>query len=163
VGAAYSEFRLFKYSRNFALLIFIYFLYAITQLIQLLGCFMGLLDGLLGNASEIDVDEVAQELAPIIGEGESVVQVFKLVRDMFVFTDKRLILIDKQGMTGRKVDYHSVPYRAITQFKIETAGHFDLDAELKIWVSGQSEPIEKELSKAAVVGVQKTLATQIFG
>jgi hypothetical protein len=55
---------------------------------------------------------------------------------MYVFTNKRLILIDKQGMTGRKVDYHSIPYRAITQFKIETAGHFDLDAELKIWISG---------------------------
>jgi hypothetical protein len=55
---------------------------------------------------------------------------------MYVFTNKRLILIDKQGITGRKVDYHSIPYRAITQFKIETAGHFDLDAELKIWISG---------------------------
>jgi hypothetical protein len=81
---------------------------------------------------------------------------------MYVFTNKRLILIDKQGMTGRKVDYHSIPYRAITQFKIETAGHFDLDAELKIWISGQDDPIEKELKKDTVVGIQKTLATHMF-
>jgi hypothetical protein len=53
------------------------------------------------------------------------------------------MISNKQGMTGRKVDYHSIPYRAITQFKIETAGHFDLDAKLKIWVSGQNNPIEK--------------------
>ncbi|WP_299082432.1 PH domain-containing protein [uncultured Paraglaciecola sp.] len=123
---------------------------------------MGLLDGLLGNASEIDISEIADELAPIIAETESIQQAFKEIRDMYVFTNKRLILIDKQGMTGRKVDYHSIPYRAITQFKVETAGHFDLDAELKIWISGQSNPIEKELKKDTVVGIQQTLAAQMF-
>ena len=123
---------------------------------------MGLLDAIMGNASEIDVSEVSEELAPIIGATEEVQQVFKVVRDMYVFTNKRLLLIDKQGLTGRKVDYHSIPYRAITQFKIETAGHFDLDAELKIWVSGQEQPIEKELKKDTVVGIQQTLATHMF-
>jgi hypothetical protein len=123
---------------------------------------MGLLDGLLGNASEIDVNEVSEELAPIIADTESIQQVFKEIRDMYVFTNKRLLLIDKQGLTGRKVDYHSIPYRAITQFKVETAGHFDLDAELKIWVSGQAEPVEKELKKDTVVGIQKMLATNMF-
>lgn len=123
---------------------------------------MGLLDGLLGNASAVDINEVAEELAPIIGDTESVQQVFKEIRDLYVFTNKRLILIDKQGMTGRKVDYHSIPYRAITQFKVETAGHFDLDAELKIWISGQADPIEKELKKDLVVGIQKNLANNMF-
>ncbi|MAD16823.1 MAG: helicase [Alteromonadaceae bacterium] len=123
---------------------------------------MGLLDAIMGNASEIDVSDVSEELAPIIGATEEVQQVFKVVRDMYVFTNKRLLLIDKQGLTGRKVDYHSIPYRAITQFKIETAGHFDLDAELKIWVSGQDQPIEKELKKDTVVGIQQTLATHMF-
>ncbi|WP_133467913.1 PH domain-containing protein [Paraglaciecola marina] len=123
---------------------------------------MGLLDGLMGNASEINVEEVAEELEPIIGESESIQQVFKVIRDMYVFTNKRLILIDKQGVTGRKVDYHSIPYRAITHFKVETAGHFDLDAELKIWISGRDNPIEAELKKDSVVGIQQTLATQMF-
>ncbi|GAC32400.1 PH domain-containing protein [Paraglaciecola polaris] len=123
---------------------------------------MGLLDALMGNASEVDVSEVSEELAPIIGATEEIQQVFKVIRDMYVFTNKRLLLIDKQGLTGRKVDYHSIPYRAITQFKIETAGHFDLDAELKIWVSGQEQPIEKELKKDTVVGIQRTLATHMF-
>jgi hypothetical protein len=123
---------------------------------------MGLLDALLGNASEIDVHEVREELAPIIGDSESIQQVFKVVRDMYVFTNKRLLLIDKQGLTGRKVDYHSIPYKAITQFKIETAGHFDLDAEFKIWVSGQDQPIERDLKKDTVVGIQRTLATYMF-
>ncbi|GAA0854042.1 PH domain-containing protein [Aliiglaciecola litoralis] len=122
---------------------------------------MGLLDKMLGNASEIDVAEVSEELSPIIGENESIERVFKEIRDMYVFTTKRLILIDKQGITGRKVDYHTIPYRAITQFKIESAGHFDMDAELKIWISGQDNPIEKELNKNVVVGIQKTLANHL--
>ena len=123
---------------------------------------MGLLDGLLGNASEIDIEDVREELAPIIGSSESIQQVFKVIRDMYVFTNKRLLLIDKQGLTGKKVDYHSIPYRAITQFKVETAGHFDLDAELKIWISGHVDPIEKELKKDSAVGIQQTLATHMF-
>lgn len=119
---------------------------------------MGFLDALMGNASEVSIEDVAEELAPILGESESLQKVFKEIRDMYVFTNKRLILIDKQGLTGRKVDYHTIPYKAITQFKLETSGHFDMDAELKIWVSGQSDPIEKELKKDTVVGIQQTLA-----
>ena len=101
-------------------------------------------------------------MAPILGVAESVERVFKEIRDMYVFTNKRLILIDKQGLTGRKVEYHSIPYRAITQFKIETAGRFDMDAEIKIWISGQDSPVEKELNKNTVVGIQKTLADSMF-
>ena len=48
---------------------------------------MGLLDALLGNASEIDISEVADELAPIIGDTESIQQVFKIVRDMYSLTN----------------------------------------------------------------------------
>jgi hypothetical protein len=123
---------------------------------------MGLLDKMLGNASEIDVAEVSEELSPIIGDKESIQRVFKEVRDLYVFTSHRLILIDKQGLTGRKVDYHTIPYHAITQFKIESAGHFDLDADLKVWISGQEDPIEKKLNKDVVVGIQKTLADHMF-
>ncbi|MCU7553726.1 PH domain-containing protein [Alteromonas sp. ASW11-19] len=124
---------------------------------------MGLFDTLLGNASETDVAAVQEELAPVLGNGEQVVAAYRLVRDLTVFTTARLILIDKQGLTGRKVNYHSIPYRAITQFMVETAGRFDADSELKIWVSGQGAPVEVELSKSSAQQVQKTLADQLFG
>ena len=64
---------------------------------------MGLLDALMGNASEVDVAEVQEELAPILGDSERVVSAYKLVRDLIVFTSNRFMFIDKQGMTGRKV------------------------------------------------------------
>lgn len=67
---------------------------------------------------------------------------FKLVRDLIVFTDKRLIIVDKQGLTGKKVEYRSMPYRSISKFSVETIGHFDLDAELKIWISSEVLPSE---------------------
>ena len=124
---------------------------------------MGLLDGLLGNASKVDTTTVAQELAPILSNAETVVQAYKMVRDLFVFTDKRLIFIDKQGVTGKKVDYLSIPYRAITQIKVETAGHFDMDCDLKIWISGQTDALEIKLKSDLAQDVQKTLANMMFG
>ena len=88
---------------------------------------MGFLDGLMGNDSTISKEEATQELEQTLAAGEEVDVAFKLVRDLIVFTDKRLLLVDKQGITGKKIEYHSVPYKAISHFSIETAGRFDLD------------------------------------
>jgi hypothetical protein len=123
---------------------------------------MGLFDTIMGNASETNAEDVQEELSPILADNESVTAAFKLVRDLSVFTNKRLILIDKQGLTGRKVNYHSIPYKSITQFIVETAGHFDTDAELKIWLSGKADAIEIELSASSAQAVQKNLASQLF-
>ena len=67
---------------------------------------------------------------------EEVLQAFQGIRDMVVFTSKRIIAINVQGITGRKKDFTSLPYSRIQAFSIETAGTFDLDAELQIWLSG---------------------------
>ncbi len=121
---------------------------------------MGLIDGLLGNASTVDIQEVKSELKPILIEKEKVEAAFKLIRDLIVFTDKRLILVDKQGLTGKKIEYHSYPYKSISHFSIETAGRFDLDAELKIWISGSENPaIDKQFRKDdSIFAIQKILA-----
>ena len=85
---------------------------------------------------------------------------YKLIRDLFIFTNKRLILVDKQGVTGKKTEYHSIPYKSITHFSIETAGHFDLEAELKIWISGTALPIEKQFNSSLnIYELQQVLAT----
>ena len=109
---------------------------------------MGLLDGMMGNASEIEVSEIQEDFSQVLSGEERIEKAYRLLRDLFVFTNKRLILVDKQGLTGNKVEYHSLPYKSITHFSVETAGHFDLDAELKIWISGNlhadSEAIQQE-------------------
>ncbi|WP_066174593.1 PH domain-containing protein [Bacillus marinisedimentorum] len=123
---------------------------------------MGFLDGLMGNASEVDLQSVEEDLEQIVTETERVEKAFKIIRDMMVFTDKRLILIDKQGMTGKKVEYHSIPYKNITHFSVETAGSFDLDAELKIWISSTAEPISKQFRKdKSIYEVQKAIASYV--
>ena len=76
---------------------------------------MGFLDGLTGNASRGDPRAVAEEYARLFAQGEQVQAAYQLVRDVFIFTDRRLILVDKQGVTGRKVQYHSVPYKSIAK------------------------------------------------
>lgn len=105
---------------------------------------MGLLSGLMGNASEVDDSDLEKTLANTLIDGEQVEKAYKVVRDMFIFTNKRLILIDKQGMTGSKMEMVSIAYSKITKFSKESAGHFDLDAELKIWVGPDPTPISKE-------------------
>lgn len=104
---------------------------------------MGLLDAILGNAAETDAQEIQLELQQLLAPGETVRAAYAVIRDLLVFTSKRLILVDKQGVTGKKREYLSLPYRSIERFSMETTGHFDLDAEIKIWVRGQTEPISK--------------------
>jgi hypothetical protein len=86
--------------------------------------------------SPTDTRDIAQDVAPILIPGERVMAAFKGARDFVAFTDKRLITVNVQGMTGKKRDYTSLPYAKVQAFSIETAGHFDLDAELELWFSG---------------------------
>ncbi|MED3572022.1 PH domain-containing protein [Cytobacillus praedii] len=124
---------------------------------------MGLFDGLMGNVSEVDIKAVEKELEVIAVQNERVEKAYKLIRDLIVFTNTRLILIDKQGMTGKKVEYHSIPYKSITHFSVETAGTFDMDAELKIWISSTTNPISKQFKKDnSIFDVQKALATYVL-
>ncbi len=122
-----------------------------------------MLQGIFGNSTEVDSKEVQADLNAILVEGEKVYRAFKIVRDLFIFTDKRLILIDKQGITGKKAEYHSIPYKSISHFSVETAGTFDLDAEMKIYISGNMNPYEREFKRGTdIKGVQKTLAEFIL-
>ncbi len=124
---------------------------------------MGFLDGLLGNASEVDPSNLQTEFANVLAQGERVEKAYQLIRDMFVFTDKRLIFVNRQGMTGKKVEYQSIPYRSITRFSIETAGTFDLDAELKIWLTGIPAPIQLQFNKKlSIYAVQSVLAGYVL-
>ena len=126
---------------------------------------MGLFSAILGNAGAVSQEELKQKFGILLTEGEDFEMGFKLIRDMFVFTNKRLILIDKQGITGSKVEYKSVSYKSVSRFSVETSGSFDLDAELKIWVSSEVLPsISKKFNKSVnVYDVQRLLAHHVLG
>jgi hypothetical protein len=123
---------------------------------------MGLLSGLLGNASTADIEDVEKALERVLADDERVEQAFQLIRDLLIFTDRRFILVDRQGLTGIKTEYHSIPYRAITHFTVESAGALDLEAELKIWISGTEQPIQQQFTRGRTIfEVQKALAAHV--
>lgn len=82
-----------------------------------------------------DNDSYDKVLSPLLTEGEQVVATFKSIRDGVVFTDKRIIAISVEGVTGTKKDITSLPYNKIQLFSIETAGFMDVDCELEVWFS----------------------------
>ena len=125
---------------------------------------MGLFSAILGNAGTVSNEELQKNFGLLLIEGESIELGFKLIRDTFIFTNKRLIFIDKQGITGSKTEYKSIIYKSISRFSIETAGTFELDAELKIWISSEPNPsITKQFNKSVnVYEVQKLLAFYVL-
>jgi len=125
---------------------------------------MGLFSALIGNAGAVDQSTLVKQFGQLLIDGEEIEIGFKLIRDTFIFTNKRLILVDIQGLTGSKVEYKSVSYKSISRFSVETAGTFDLDAELKIWISSELMPsIKKQFNKSVnVYDVQKVLASHVL-
>jgi hypothetical protein len=126
---------------------------------------MGIFSAILGNAGSVSQEELLKKYGQLLTDSEQIEMGFKLIRDTFIFTNKRLILVDVQGLTGSKTEYKSISYKSITRFSVETAGTFELDAELKIWVSSELQPsIVKQFNKSVnVYEVQKVLAHHVLG
>jgi hypothetical protein len=81
-------------------------------------------------------DTYSSQISPLLIDGEEIISSYQAIRDGVVFTNKRIIAINVQGMTGKKKDFTSMPYSKIQVFSVETAGTFDLDSELELWFSG---------------------------
>lgn len=93
------------------------------------------------NASFLKLKPVQNQdysdwIRPMFVAGEQVIGMYQSIRDGIVFTNKRIIAINVQGMTGKKKDFSSLPYSKIQAYSVETAGYFDLDSELELWFSG---------------------------
>lgn len=125
---------------------------------------MGLFNKLLGNASEVSVEKLTEKYQRLLSDTEEIELGFELFRDTFMFTNKRLILIDVQGLTGSKVEYKSLPYKSISRFSLESAGKFEFDAELKIWISSETMPsVTKKFNRSIdVYQVQQFLASKVM-
>jgi hypothetical protein len=125
---------------------------------------MGIFSSLLGNAGAVSQEDLVKKYGQLLTDSEEIELGFKLIRDTFIFTNKRLILVDVQGLTGSKTEYKSISYKSISRFSIETAGTFDLEAELKIWISSETQPsIRKQFNKSVnVYDVQKVLSHHVL-
>ncbi|MCT4674209.1 MAG: PH domain-containing protein [Prolixibacteraceae bacterium] len=121
---------------------------------------MGLFSTLLGTADEMDQDDLLEEYQELMAHQEELVSGYSFIRDTIIFTNKRLIIVDKQGLTGKKKVMISVAYKAISRFCIETSGHLDFDGELRLWIGSEKEPsiIEEFDSGVNLIDVQRILA-----
>lgn len=125
---------------------------------------MGIMSSITGNAGPLDLGQANQEYSRLLAQGEQIQAAFQFVRDALLFTNTRLINIDKQGVTGRKVEYASIPYKSISHFAVETSGHFDLDAELRVYIGSAAIPKSFEFNKQVdVYQVQAILSAFVTG
>lgn len=93
------------------------------------------------NASFMKLTAIGNDIggkaiSGMLVDGESIISTFQTVRDMVIFTNKRVIAVNVQGITGKKKDYTSLPYSKVQAFSVETAGMLDMDSELDLWFSG---------------------------
>ncbi len=109
---------------------------------------MGIMSGITGNAGPMDPGQATAEFSRLLSQGEQIYAAFDFVRDAMLFTNGRLIFVDKQGLTGRKIEYLSIPYRSITHFSVQTEGHLFAEARMHIWVDNLKDPIEKEFNNS---------------
>ena len=123
---------------------------------------MGLFNSILGNASQVNIDEIKAQFENVLVENENIEAAFSLFRDKMVFTNKRIIFLDKQNVTGSKKEYLSVPYQAVSVFSVESAGTFDADAEIKLWVRELGQITKKVGKSTDTMQIQKILASYIL-
>ena len=95
-------------------------------------------------------------------DGEYILQTFQSIRDGIVFTNKRMIAINVQGITGKKKDFTSLPYNKIQAFSVESAGVFDLDSELELWFSGLGRVKFEFTANANVTKLCKTISDLVL-
>lgn len=96
---------------------------------------------------------------PLLVAGENIVGAYKAMRDGVVFTDKRIIAVNVQGVTGKKKDFTSLPYSKVTAFSIETSGVLDMDSELELWFSGLGKVKFEFTAQCNISQIQAVIAS----
>lgn len=104
----------------------------------------------------------AEWITPMFVPGEEIIGTFQAIRDGVVFTNKRIIAVNVQGITGKKKDFTSLPYSKIQAYSVETAGVLDLDSELELWFSGLGRIKLEFVSKANVAEICKMISMHVL-
>lgn len=104
----------------------------------------------------------ASTIFPMFVDGEEIVGTYQTIRDGVVFTNKRIIVINVQGITGKKKDFTSLPYSKIQAYSVETAGVLDLDSELELWFSGLGKVRLEFVSSTNVAQICKLISEKVL-
>lgn len=107
---------------------------------------------------QVDLVDGEKMVQGLLIEGEYVLSAYRAIRDMVVFTNKRVISINVQKLTGKKKDYTSLPYAKVSVFSVESAGVLDIDSELDMWYSGLGHVRFEFSGRSDIVEIGKTIA-----
>ena len=107
---------------------------------------------------KIPNENCSEEITSLLVPGENIIGVYAAMRDGVVFTDKRVISMNVQGLTGKKKDFTSMPYSKISVFSIETSGVLDLDSELEMYFSGLGKVKFEFTGKSDIVEIGRIIA-----
>jgi len=107
-------------------------------------------------------DEYAEHVKALLLEGEQVIAAYKSMRDGVVFTTRRIIAVNVQGITGSKKDFTSLPYKNIVAYSVETSGTFDLDSELEIYFSSLGKVKFEFSGKTSIVDISRTISSYVL-
>ena len=118
-------------------------------------------NGSLFKLKKADIS-VANDVTPLLIEGEDIIGCYKGLRDYVVFTNKRVIAVNVQGVTGKKKDFTTLPYSKIQAFSVETAGVFDLDSELDLWFSGMGRIRFEFIAQANVSAICRMISEKVL-
>ena len=105
------------------------------------------------NSSKFD-----SEMQDILIDNEHIIGCYQDIRDHVIFTNKRVIAVNVQGLTGKKRDYTMLPYSKITAYSIETAGTFDLESELDLYYSGIGQIRFEFRGSSDIIEIARTIA-----
>ena len=114
------------------------------------------------NLKEIKIEKVRSEVLDFFVAGEEIVSAFETIRDQVVFTNKRILVVNVQGITGKKRAYLSYPYSKIQYFGIETAGVLDIDSELILAFNDGSTLSFDFKTNVDIVGISRTISEYVL-
>lgn len=119
-------------------------------------------NGSMFKLKQVKENAVNEVLSSLLIPGEEIIGVYKGIRDSVTFTNKRVIALNVQGITGKKKDFTTLPYSKIQAFSIETAGVFDLDSELEIYFSGLGKIKFEFTGSCDIVNIGKCISSYIL-
>ncbi|MBC5688717.1 PH domain-containing protein [Mediterraneibacter sp. NSJ-55] len=111
---------------------------------------------------QIDPSSVLKDVQPLLIEQEQIIGAYKAIRDYCIFTNKRLIAVNVQGVTGKKKDFSSLPYSKVVAYSVETAGVFDLDSELELYFSSLGKVKFEFTGSSNIIQIGQTISRYIL-
>ncbi|MBQ8804171.1 MAG: PH domain-containing protein [Tyzzerella sp.] len=119
-------------------------------------------NGSFVKLKKTNAEPLTKEVAPLLIGGEQVLSAYQSIRDYVIFTNKRIISVNVQGLTGKKKDYTSLPYSKVVAFSVETSGVFDLDSELELHFSGLGLVKFEFTGASDIVSIGKSIGEYIL-